>query len=158
MSKAHRYHAKVVWTGNQGTGTSGYKDYARRHEISAGTKPVIAGSSDAAFRGEAERWNPEDSLVGALAACHMLWYLHLAAEAGVVVEIYEDQADGLMVMDPDGGGHFQAATLRPRVTLKRGDAQTALALHDKAHALCFIARSVNFPVAVEPTIIPANGA
>ena len=46
---------------------------------------MIAGSADPAFRGDRTRYNPEDLLVASLAACHMLWYLHLAADAGVVV-------------------------------------------------------------------------
>lgn len=152
--KTHRYEATVLWTGNRGTGTSGYKDFARDHEIVSGGKPVILGSSDPAFRGDASRYNPEDMLVGSLSACHMLWYLHLCAVAKVVVVAYEDKADGIMTEDKDGGGRFIQATLRPRVMIaKSSDADKAKALHHEAHVKCFIANSVNFPVAVEPEIV-----
>jgi organic hydroperoxide reductase OsmC/OhrA len=63
MSTSHRYETTVTWTGNTGTGTSGYRDYERAHEISADGKPVIQGSSDPAFRGDPARWNPEELLV-----------------------------------------------------------------------------------------------
>jgi len=152
--KSHRYEATVLWTGNRGTGTSSYKDYSRDHEIVSGTKPVISGSSDPAFRGDATRYNPEDMLIGSISACHMLWYLHLCATSKVVVIGYEDKADGVMIEDAGGGGRFTAATLRPRVVVtKASDVDRARALHDEAHAKCFIANSLNFPVAVEPEIV-----
>ncbi len=150
--RTHRYATKLRWTGNRGTGTSGYKDYARTHDIVAAGKPIIPGSSDPAFRGDADRYNPEDLLIGAISACHMLWYLHLCATAKIVVVGYEDEADGQMVEGNDGGGRFVSATLRPRIALAPGsDAEKARALHHEAHAKCFIANSLNFPVAVEPS-------
>jgi organic hydroperoxide reductase OsmC/OhrA len=79
----HTYGVKIEWTGNRGSGTSGYREYGREHTIAAGSKPDIPGSSDAAFRGNAERWNPEDLLVASASACHKLWYLHLCADAGI---------------------------------------------------------------------------
>jgi organic hydroperoxide reductase OsmC/OhrA len=141
----------VTWTGNLGLGTSGYRDYARSHEIAAAGKPAILGSSDPQFRGDARRWNPEELLVASISACHKLWYLHLAAEAGIVVTDYVDAAEGTMEETADGGGRFTAVTLRPHVTLARGgDRARAAALHETAHAKCFIAASVNFPVRCEP--------
>jgi organic hydroperoxide reductase OsmC/OhrA len=153
MARQHRYEATVVWTGNQGAGTASYRGYARTHEISAPGKPAIPGSSDAAFRGDAARYNPEDLLVASLSACHMLWYLHLCADAGVVVTSYEDRAEGTMAETEEGAGRFTAVVLRPRVTLKAGaDLALAASLHERAHALCFIANSVNFPVRHEPAM------
>lgn len=151
----HRYGVTVTWTGNRGSGTSSYRAYGRDHEITAGTKPPIPGSSDANFRGDASRWNPEDLLVSSLSTCHMLWYLHLAAEAGVVVVGYEDRAEGTMVEHPVTGGHFTGVTLHPRVTIAAGDPAVAAHLHHDAHAKCFVANSVNFPVACIPDIIVA---
>ena len=154
-TKEHRYVVAVEWTGNSGAGTAGYRAYARRHEITApGTaKPAIPGSSDPAFRGDRARWNPEELLVASLAACHKLWYLHLCAEAGVVVTGYVDRAEGTMVEEADGGGRFTRVVLRPAVTVAPGsDVDRARALHDRAHALCFIARSVRFPVEHEPDV------
>jgi organic hydroperoxide reductase OsmC/OhrA len=153
-TRLHRYEATVAWTGNQGTGTSGYKDYARDHEARAGSKPAILGSSDPMFRGDATRWNPEELLLAAIAACHQLQYLHLAADAGVVVTAYEDRAEGVMGEEAGGAGQFESATLRPRVTVAAGsDPDLARRLHEPAHESCFISRSVNFPIGCEPQIV-----
>jgi len=147
VKKTHHYVVAVTWTGNTGTGTSGYRDYQRHHEISAGQKPSIPGSSDPAFRGDPARWNPEELLVASLSACHKLWYLHLCAEVGIVITAYVDHAEGVMEETADGSGHFESVTLRPRVTVGSGsDLAKARALHDIAHQKCFIANSVNFPV------------
>jgi organic hydroperoxide reductase OsmC/OhrA len=154
MAKTHRYAVTVKWTGNSGAGTSGYKNYQRRHEIlGEGEKPPILGSSDPTFRGDATRWNPEELLVASLSACHKLWYLHLCATAGLVVVEYIDHAEGFMEETPDGSGRFVRAILRPEVTVAAGsDMKKARELHAEAHAKCFIANSVNFPVEHEPQI------
>lgn len=152
--RLHRYQATVAWTGNLGTGTSGYKAYARDYEARAGAKPPIPGSSDPLFRGDAARWNPEELLLASLAACHQLWYLHLAAEAGVVVTSYEDDAEGVLAEAAGGGGQFERVTLRPRITITpASDPDVARRLHTPAHEKCFIARSVSFPVTCEPVIV-----
>lgn len=149
----HTYAAEITWTGNRGAGTAGYRAYGRDYDVTAAGKPAIAGSSDAAFRGDPARYNPEDLLVASLSACHMLWYLHLCAEAGVCVTAYRDQATGTMVEAADGGGRFVEVTLRPRVTVTAGsDRDLAMGLHRQAHARCFIANSVNFPVVAAPRI------
>jgi organic hydroperoxide reductase OsmC/OhrA len=153
----HTYQVRVEWTGNRGTGTSGYRAYGREHTISADGKPDIPGSSDPAFRGNADRWNPEDLLVASASACHKLWYLHLCAVAGVVVQGYVDEAVGTMVED-EQGGRFTRITLRPRVTIRAGDdAALAARLHHDAHAKCYVANSVNFPIECEPSIATADG-
>jgi organic hydroperoxide reductase OsmC/OhrA len=165
MAQLHRYQTVVTWTGNLGTGTSGYRDYSRDHEVSANGPPIMAGSSDPAFRGDPSRWNPELLLVAALSQCHMLWYLHLCADSGVLVSQYVDEAIGTMVED-DGGGRFTQVVLRPTVTVASRDVVAAATrLHDDAHRACFIANSVNMPVTHEPTIVvgktqhgPANAS
>jgi organic hydroperoxide reductase OsmC/OhrA len=155
--RQHRYQTRVVWTGNTGSGTSGYRAYSRDHDITAGDKPPIAGSADKAFRGDAARWSPEDLLLASLSTCHQLWYLHLCADAGVTVTAYEDTAIGIMVEEADGAGQFTSVTLHPAVALAQGaDADLARGLHHDAHAKCFIARSVNFPVTCEPRITLAS--
>lgn len=153
MSKGtHTYTVRVVWDGNRGRGTADYRAYGREHTISAGAKPDIPGSSDPAFRGNADRWNPEDLLVAATSACHKLWYLHLCADAGIAVQSYVDDAIGTMVEDAQGG-RFTRVVLRPRVVIRAGDdAALAARLHQQAHAKCYIANSVNFPVICEPAI------
>lgn len=149
--RQHHYPIRMKWTGNTGMGTREYRGYERAHEYSVPGKPVIPGSSDPAFRGDKTRYNPEELLVMSLSSCHMLWFLHLAAEAGVVVTAYEDEASGTMVEAADTGGHFTEVVLRPRVTFAApGDQSRAAALHERAHHLCFIANSVNFPVRCEP--------
>jgi organic hydroperoxide reductase OsmC/OhrA len=153
VSRQHHYAVTVSWTGNLGTGTSGYRDYGRDHDVAAGDLPVILGSSDRAFRGDPGRWNPELELLAALSQCHMLSYLHVCAVAGVVVTGYVDAAEGTMAEDTDGGGRFTEAVLRPEVTVATADMiDSAVALHEEAGAKCFIASSVNFPVRHEPTV------
>lgn len=152
MPTAHTYELRLHWTGNQGVGTRGYRDYERAHEVTAAGKAPIAGSSDPAFRGDAQRWSPEELLVASLSQCHMLWYLHLAATAGVVVTDYRDHPLGTMTEDSDGAGRFDRVLLRPRVTVADGGMRDrAQALHADANGMCFIARSVNFPVDHEST-------
>ncbi len=151
MANEHGYTATVTWTGNRGNGTHSYSGYTRDHDIACPGKPVISGSADPDYRGDAERHNPEDLLLAALSACHMLWYLHLCAAAKVVVTAYEDKAMGVMHTHADGTGKFTKVILRPQVTISGdSDKATAKHLHEKASAMCFIARSVNFPVAHAP--------
>lgn len=152
----HRYRVAVTWTGNRGEGTSGYRSYGRDHVVRVAGKPDLAASADATFRGDADRHNPEDMLLAALASCHMLSYLHFAAEAGIVVTAYEDAAEGRMET-AGNGGRFTDAVLHPQVTLAPGsDPARAQALHGEAHHACFIANSVNFPVRCEPRTIIAS--
>jgi organic hydroperoxide reductase OsmC/OhrA len=151
VDKRHAYAVRVEWTGNQGSGTSSYRAYSRSHDIEAPGEPAIAGSSDPKFRGDPARWNPEALLVASLSSCHQLWYLHLCAEAGIVVQAYRDDAVGVMVEQPDGAGQFESVTLRPHATLAPGaDDAVARRLHEEAARMCFIARSVSFPVGHEP--------
>lgn len=152
--KRHHYSVEVKWEGASGTGTRNYQCYARAHAIMAPGKPVIPGSADPSFRGDAGRWNPEELLVASLSACHKLWYLALCAQSGIVVTAYRDRAHGEMIEERDGAGQFASVVLRPEISLAAGaDEARANALHDRAHALCFIARSVNFPVTVEPSFV-----
>lgn len=151
----YRYEIDTCWTGNLGKGTAGYRAYKRDHEIRAQGKSIsIPASSDAAFLGDPSRYNPEELLVASLSACHMLWVLHLCADAGIAVTAYSDHAAGVMAENPDGSGHFTEVTLNPRMTLtdpaRAADAQ---ALHERAHQLCFIANSVRFPVHHHPVVV-----
>lgn len=152
MAKQHTYALTTRWTGNTGTGTSSYRAYERNHVIQADNKPDIPGSSDPSFRGDKTRYNPEELLVASLSTCHMLWFLHLCAEAGVTVLEYVDQATGVMVETADGGGYFSEVTLHPAVVVAEPDMiETANGLHHQANKLCFIANSCNFPVRHEPS-------
>jgi organic hydroperoxide reductase OsmC/OhrA len=152
MGDRHEYRVGIEWQGNRGPGTSGYRDYGRQLVIRAPGKIELPGSADKTFHGDADRWNPEELLVAALAQCHMLSYLHMAVRAGVVVTAYTD--DALGVMRREGlGGAFEEVRLRPLVTVAEASmVDRARSAHAEAFAHCFIANSVNFPVRHEPTI------
>ncbi len=149
----HHYHVTISWTGNSGTGTNAYTAYERDHSIKAEGKPVLLGSSDPAFRGDATRYNPEELFLASLSSCHMLWYLHFCAEANIIVMEYRDQAAGTLTVNESGSGHFTEVILKPEVVVANSSMKhKALELHKKAHKFCFIANSCNFPVKHEPLI------
>lgn len=153
MKKEYIYSVGINWTGNAGVGTEKYNAYERSYTLSAADKPDLYGSSDPAFRGDKTRWNPEELLVASLAACHMLWYLHLCAEAHIVVLAYEDCPTGRMITPSAGTGRFQEVTLNPQIKITNPQQiELALSLHEPAHKQCFIANSVNFPVLINPSI------
>lgn len=147
--KQHNYEVRVEWTGNDGEGTKTYKSYRRDHIVACEGKPPIHGSSDPSFRGDRTRYNPEELLVASLCSCHMLWYLHLCSVNRMTVLDYRDHAFGIMEEHDDGSGEFVLVTLRPIIRVPADHDQTlVIALHDEAHRLCFIARSVKFPVRI----------
>jgi organic hydroperoxide reductase OsmC/OhrA len=150
--KRHLHRAAVHWDAGEGPGTQSYKSFSREHRLTSDGKPEIIATS--AFHGS-DHFNPEDLLLAALASCHMLWYLHLCSQNGIVVVRYDDAAEATMVEDAAIGGKIEHAILRPRVTIAKGDKQKAEALHHEAHRLCFIANSVNFPIDCEPVITSA---
>lgn len=152
----HHYALGLTWTGNRGSGTSGYRDYDRSCVLTAEGKPELLGSSDPTFRGDRTRWNPEELLVAALSQCHLLSYLHSAVNHGVVVTAYADEPLGTM-SQVGQGGRFTSVVLRPRVTIA-DPAQVDLAreIHHEAGENCFIAASVSFPVTREPEILVAE--
>ncbi len=153
MAKEHVYNIKTVWTGNTGFGTKDYKQYKRDHVISVQHKPELLLSADPSFRGDPNRYNPEELLVASLSSCHMLWYLHLCANAGIFVAEYADDASGVMMENNNGSGKFLSVTLHPEVhicdILQKEKAEL---LHTEASRYCFIAASVNFPVYYKPVI------
>ncbi len=144
------YSTSIEWTGNRGIGTSGYRAYDRTWDMAAAGKPVLACSNDPLLGGDPTKYNPEDLLLSALSACHMLWYLHLAANARIVVHSYRDEPEGIGETSPNGAGRFISATLRPTIAVAAGtDLGQADRLHAEIHQFCFIARSVSFPVRCE---------
>lgn len=149
----HTYEVTVSWTGNRGPGTTGLRDYDRDHTVTADGPPVIEGTADPGFLGDPTRWNPEQLFTASISQCHMLWYLGLCARAGVVVHEYTDEAEGTMVSGADHRARFSEVVLRPRVVVDTAEqVERAVALHEKAHEMCFIAQSVNFEVKVDPLV------
>ena len=153
MKHIHTYNAIIEWTGNTGATTSAYTSYERSHDIKIAEKEIIKASSDKAFRGDSAKHNPEDLFVSAIASCHMLWYLHLCADAGVLVESYIDNAVGKMETTNAGDGKFVSITLHPTIMVQQENMiEHATMLHEKAHQMCFLANSVNFEILIEPNI------
>lgn len=149
----HAFHISMTWTGNLGSGTAAYDAYERSHELRADGKPAIQGSSAPEYRGDASRYNPEELLLASVSACHMLWYLHLCAEAGVIVASYTDTASGELKLNTDGSGQFSSIEIRPVVTIdERSDEGLARSLHSEANRMCFIARSLKCDVEHLPEI------
>jgi organic hydroperoxide reductase OsmC/OhrA len=147
MHPNHNYKLTLKWTGNKGTGTSGYRNYDRNHEIIIEGKTTLLGSADPTFHGDKTVHNPEDLLLASLSACHMMSYLHVCVKAGIIVTDYIDNATGIMVVNADGSGQFIEVTLNPIVTITdKLQLVKANELHQEANKLCFIANSVNFLV------------
>ena len=152
MNTAHTYTLALQWTGNTGEGTAHYRSYKRTHTVEIAHKAPMLCSSDTAFRGDADLYNPEDLLVASIAGCHMLWYLHLCADKGVLVTTYSDQPVGTLLIDAQGVGRFSEVHLDPKVKVADASMITqALELHQQAHHFCFIANSCNFPVLHHPS-------
>lgn len=149
----HSYRANIVWTGNLGHGTSGYREYSRDHRVEVEGKPDLNGSADPQFRGDPEKHNPEDLFLASISACHMLWYLHLCSVNDIIVTDYRDEAMGKMEEQPDGSGKFVNVTLYPKVKIQTAEnRERAVELHNDAGKKCFIANSCAFPIEYQPVV------
>ncbi len=156
--KNHEFESEIIWTGNRGTGTATYKGYDRTWSIVTPSKPRVDCSNDPLLGGNKLLHNPEDLLLSTVAACHMLWYLHLASSAGITVLSYKDSPVGMAESSPNGAGRFVEAILRPLIGVAPGtDTALADAIHGQIHEVCFIARSVNFPVRYQARYEHAGG-
>jgi organic hydroperoxide reductase OsmC/OhrA len=149
------YSATILWQRNGAAFTD--QRYSRAHVMKFDGGAEVAGSSSPHTvplpYSDAAAVDPEEAFVAALSSCHMLWFLHLAAKAGFVVERYEDRADGVMAKNAEGKLAMTLLTLRPRVDFageKRPDRAEIEALHHRAHEECFIANSVKSEVRCEP--------
>ncbi len=152
MPKVHQYQSNLTWTGNKGSGTMDYRSYDRSFSIAIPDKPELLGSSDSAFLGDKTKHNPEDLLISSISSCHMLWFLHLCAEAGITVLDYRDAATGTMAENTDGSGRFTEVVLHPVVLISdESQVEQANKLHEQANKMCFIANSCNFPIRHQPS-------
>jgi len=135
-----------------------YQSYNRSHTWSfeGGIRVAAAAAPGnipaGAVRGPAV--DPEQAFVAALASCHMLWFLHVACEAGYSVERYADEAVGVMSENADTRIAITKVTLRPRVrfTGTAPDPTQHAELHERAHEKCYIANSVKSALVLEPRI------
>lgn len=151
--KSHLYQSLIKWTGNKGKGTKSYTSYERSYDIIIENKPTLKGSSDLAFRGNANLHNPEELFLASISSCHMLWYLHFCSVNKITVIDYQDKATAKMEETAEGKGHFTEATLNPEVViLEKDKIELADSLHQKANEFCFIANSCNFPILHQPII------
>lgn len=149
----HHYNAHLIWDGNRGDGTTNYATYGRQHRILIDGKPELAATADVAFRGEADKFNPEDLFLAAISSCHMLSYLALCAKYKINVLAYEDAATGMMKEDGKGGGRFVEVVLHPVVTIADAEQiERATKLHERAHETCFIANSCSVPIHHQPVV------
>lgn len=154
MAKTRDFTAEIAWTGDRGEGTKHYRSYDRAWRIVTSGKAPIECSNDPMLGGDPSKPNPEELLLSSLAACHMLWYLHFASDAGIVVKTYDDTRLGVGETGSRGEGRFVRAILRPKIVVERGaDVAKADSLHHEVHHFCFIARSVNFPISYEASYV-----
>lgn len=156
IKREHFFEVGLEWAGARADGAFTARGFGREHVITAAGKPAIEGSAARVFHGHVERWNPEELLIAALAQCHMLSFLFVAAQSGIRVLSYQDAASGVLRVEADGSGRLIEATLRPRIAVDdpegAGGALALAPVHDEAQRLCFIANSVSFPVRIEPRL------
>ncbi|MBE2246630.1 MAG: OsmC family protein [Candidatus Competibacteraceae bacterium] len=153
MHNEHYYTVEIQWTGNSGDGTHSYESYQRSHTISKSGAEDIHATADPAFRGDKQKFNPEELFIASLSGCHMLWYLHLCSDHGIVVNSYADAPVGIMIVKEDGSGKIEKVTLRPKVCIQLSEQKNlAVLLHQVSHQKCFIANSINCPIDIEPSI------
>ncbi len=146
MATEHLFEATTRWTGARVSPTTSYRAYSREYTFDVPGKPLLTGSAATPYLGDGSLHNPEDLLLAAVSACHMLSYLARCARAKIAVLDYSDQCTAVMRIK-DGKMRIVEATLQPFVTVAEGtDIELARELHHEAHAECFIANSVNFPI------------
>jgi organic hydroperoxide reductase OsmC/OhrA len=148
----HNYTLELNWTGNTGDSTSSYSSYERSYIFQTENKSHLEGSSDPVFRGDSSKYNPEELFLAAVSSCHMLWYLHLCSEEGILVKTYQDKPEGRMSLNSNGSGQFDKITLKPKITIGNSSSEMlkkAERLHEKANEMCFIANSCNFEIVHE---------
>lgn len=150
MTFKHLFKATLKWRNKAQPYASKFS--SKTHRISIAGKPDLDISAAKAFKGDPALYNPEDLLLSSLASCHMMSYLYVCAQNNIDVISYDDHAEAILEVQPDGSGRFIEVRLNPQVTITHPAQMTlAINLHTKANQLCFIANSCNFPVLHNPT-------
>jgi organic hydroperoxide reductase OsmC/OhrA len=148
------HRALVRWEHAGGSFAQGQYSRAHRWTFDGGVSvPASASPANVPLPyADASAVDPEEAFVAAIASCHMLVFLWLAAKEGVAVTSYEDAAVGRMTLNEAGVPWVSVVTLSPRVTYAEGgapDAAREADLHHRAHEGCFIANSVKSEIRVE---------
>lgn len=151
MGALQTYNVTVDWTGADERGTASYTSYSRDHEVRVEGKPTLLATSDLKVRTDVSRYRAEELFVGSLSQAQMLWFLRTAAKHDVVVLTYSDKATGTQRVEGAGSGPFVEVVLRPQVMYAEPVSEERSArLHHEAREYNHLARSVGFPVRVEP--------
>jgi len=160
-SAMHLYTAKVMWNRNSQVFVDG--KYSRRHSIEFDGGAALPGSSSPLVvpvpLSDPAAVDPEEAFVSALSACHMLWFLSIAAARRFCVDTYTDRAEGVMAGNAHGKLAMSLVTLRPHVLFSsshRPSPDEFLSMHRQAHEECFIANSVRTEVQCEPVLLFAG--
>ncbi len=143
----------ITLTWQRTTDDFNIKTYNRTHAVKFSGGSQLEVTAAPAYLGDPNITNPEELLVAALSSCHMLTFLAIAANKGLVIDEYIDDAVGALGKNPEGKMALTQITLRPKITFSNAnqpDANTLHAIHEKAHANCFIANSVSCEVTIEP--------
>ena len=147
------YRATIDWRCDGDFATRRYSRVHSLHFDGGLTVPGTAGPANVNPRYSREgALDPEQAFVASLSACHMLWFLDIAARAGFLVEAYRDEAEGVLAEGPTGKQMMTRVALRPEVTFsgdRRPTPQELSDLHHRAHEECFIANSVTSEVVID---------
>ena len=154
MSDIHTFETFLTWPADAAQKLPPDPAFSRDGVLAATGKPDIPGSSPAVFGGDATRYSPEELMMLSLSECHMLTYLAIAAKKRLGILKYQDRVTGSLGVGPSGKTQMIEVLLRPRVTVTKGtNLEDVRVMHEKAHANCFIANSVNFTVRNEPEVV-----
>ena len=146
---AHRYEARLRWTGSTGLG---WENYDRGHAVTAPPAEQVVRLTTGEAKGDPAVLNPEQLVVMAASSCQMLMFLHLAAKARIDVVEYEDQATGVMPLDREPAW-ITEITLRPRIVVDgEPNEERVRKLIHTAHEHCFIANTLRSDMTIEPIV------
>ena len=150
MAQEHVFEGTLAWIGMADGQPFGPDTYPRTTALEFRGGASITASAPAPFKGDDTRPNPETLMLASLMQCHFLTFMAVAAKAGATVLDYTDRASGRIAIR-DGRMRYVEVTLNPKVRFADSAHVERLAsFHEKAHANCFMANSVNFPVVVNP--------
>ena len=150
MAQEVVFEGSLQWAGHGPGQAFSYDSFDRTTQLQFAGGAVVRASAPAEFNGDDSLLNPETLMLASLMQCHFLTFMAVASKSGATVLSYSDSGSGRLAMK-DGRMRYVEVILRPAVELADPVHMARLAtFHDKAHANCFMANSVNFPVLVQP--------